>query len=316
MTSDRPVRTRHRIAYAAARAGLAVLAALPERIAYTGMAAVARAYLACARGRRRLGLANLELAFPEADGVLDRSERLRIVREGTVSAFLTVLDLVYASRWLARGRLLERVDVTEWETRQPKPPFLGVSLHLGSWEVAALTAAFLEHEVHVIGRLPKNPLIARFLRARREAFGLIVHDRRGGVRPIARALHAGKVVVQAADQNQRLRGVFVPVFGRLASSERAAATLAVRRDLPLFVGCCVRVGKGFRFAMRMLEPFPAARTGVLHDDVVATVKRVTDGIERLVRERPDQYLWIHDRYRTRPGTEPEPGPGSQPVSDD
>ncbi|MCC6781936.1 MAG: hypothetical protein IT457_03760 [Planctomycetes bacterium] len=300
MTRERPVRFVHRVAYLGLRLGLGVLGALPERFAYAAMAGVARLYFACARTRRRVGLANLALAFPPQEHAWTRRERLRIVRQGTVSAFQNILDMLHGQRWRARGRLLERVDITEFSQLGIRAPFLGLSSHLGSWEAAALTAAFVEREVHVIGRVPRNPLVARHLRRQREACGLIVHDRRGGIRPLARALAEGKVALQAVDQNQRLRGVFVPFFGRLAATERSAATLAVRRGVPLVVAVCVRVAPGFRFRVRVLGPLHPVRSGALHDDVVATVRLISAAIECLVREVPDQYLWIHDRYRTRP----------------
>jgi KDO2-lipid IV(A) lauroyltransferase len=136
--------------------------------------------------------------------------------------------------------------------------------------------------------------------ANRERGGLVIHPRRGGVRDLARALAAGEVGLQAVDQNQRLRGVFVPFFGELASCERAAVSLALRFGYPIVVGAALRVGGGFRFRFVLHGPFRLNVTGDRAADLRAGVLRVNQEIERLVRMAPDQYLWIHDRYRTQP----------------
>jgi KDO2-lipid IV(A) lauroyltransferase len=293
----------HRIEFGLLSAGVQLLGVLPERFGYLLMAGLARLWLFAARGRQRLGRANLAQAFP--DGLPERELR-RILRRSTANSFQNLLDMVHAARHLARGTIAGRIDCSEFEGRLPGPPFLGCTMHLGSWEVAGLAIALSTEEAHAIGRVPKNPLIAAYVRRGRERVGLVLHDRRGGIRPMARALQRGRVGLQVIDQNQRLRGAFVPFFGRVASCERSAATLAVRRGYPLVVGAAVRVGGGFRFRMRVLEPFVAPRGAEVEADVLRTVALLNAAVEDLVREFPDQYLWIHDRYRTRPADEAGP----------
>lgn len=290
----------NRVEYAVARSGIAALGLVPERLGYAVLGAVARLWLRCAPGRRRIGLANLALAFP--DGLAAR-EADRILMRSTANAFQNVLDMVHAARHVQRGTIRERIDFDGVEEVLPDPPFIGCTMHLGSWEIAGISVALGVDEAHAIGRVPKNPLIAAFLRRHRERAGLVLHDRRGGIRPTARALARGKVGLQVIDQNQRLRGAFVPFFGRVASCERSAATLAVRRGYPLLIGCAVRVDGRFRFRLRAMPPFRAEATGDVEADVLRTVRMINERAEELVREFPDQYLWIHDRYRTRPPDE-------------
>jgi KDO2-lipid IV(A) lauroyltransferase len=102
------------------------------------------------------------------------------------------------------------------------------------------------------------------------------------------------------DQNQRLRGVFAPFFGEIASCERGAVTLALRRGYPIIVGVALRIGRGFRFELVTADPFVLEHTGDKQKDLYAGVVRVNQAIEGLVRRAPEQYLWIHDRYRTQP----------------
>jgi len=101
--------------------------------------------------------------------------------------------------------------------------------------------------------------------------------------------------------------VFAPVFGRLASCERSAATLAVRKGYPLVTAVAFRVGGRFRFRLVLLAPFVPERRGDPEEDVYAAVVQINECAEQVVRMDPEQYLWIHDRYRTRPPGEVSPG---------
>jgi KDO2-lipid IV(A) lauroyltransferase len=123
--------------------------------------------------------------------------------------------------------------------------------------------------------------------------------RRGGIRDLAGCLAAGRVGLMVVDQNQRLRGVFAPFFGEIASCERGAVSLALRHGYPIMVGVALRRGRGFRFELVAAEPFVLTPTGDKQADLLAGVTRVNAAVEELVRQAPEQYLWIHDRYRTQ-----------------
>lgn len=302
--TERRVTFAHRIEHALTISGIRVLGWLPERLGYAAMSAIARLWLLCVPSRRRLGLQHLELAFP---GRFTRRQANRVIARSTANAFQNVLDMLHAARHLERGTIRERIDLNEATENLIEPPYLGITPHLGSWEVGALAMAMLSGEAHAIGRVPKNPLIARYLRRCRERIGLVLHDRRGGIRPTARALADGKVGLQVIDQNQRKRGMFAPVFGRIASCERAAATLAVRRGYPIVPAVAFRVGSGFRFRMVLLESFVPARGEDPEQDVYEAVVQINGRAEQLIGMAPEQYLWIHDRYRTRPPDEADAG---------
>jgi KDO2-lipid IV(A) lauroyltransferase len=103
--------------------------------------------------------------------------------------------------------------------------------------------------------------------------------------------------MQVVDQHQRLRGVIAPFFGRDASCERAAVSLALRHGYPIVVGHAQRVGHGFRFKLIAHPPFVPARTGDRATDLRRAVIEVNRRLEELIRGCPEQYLWIHERYR-------------------
>lgn len=298
------VRWRSRVVYVLARAAIGVAARVPQWLGYGAADLLGRLYFQLDRRRRGYALRLLRNAYPHWT---DR-ERLRVASRATGNLFKVPLDMARLTRLLARGgdirEVLDFARAGEF-LAQLRPPYLGLTAHLGNWEVSAIGVAQFARGAHGVARVSKNPLLQQWILQNRERGGLVIHPRRGGVRDLAKALARGEVGLQVVDQNQRLRGVFAPFFGELASCERAAASLALRRSYPIIVGAAVRRGIGFRFEFLALEPFTLATTGDRNADLHAAVVRINQTIEALVRMAPEQYLWIHDRYRTRPPTTPD-----------
>lgn len=288
------VRLSHRLVYWLSRVAIGAAAALPEVLGYGFAAGLGRLYFRCSRRRRDCALRFLRAAFPE------RSERelLRIGRIATGNVFKVPIDMCKLTRLLARGgHVREVVDLSALDGLLPRPPYLAVTAHLGSWEVAAVTMAQVAGEGHGVARVSKNPLLQRWILQNRRRGGLHIHPRRGGIKHLAAAVKRGAIGLQVVDQHQRMRGVIAPFFGRPASCERSAASLALRHGYPMVVGGAVRVGSGFRFKMVSAAPFVPQQTGDRQADLRATVMQVNQRLETQIRAHAEQYLWIHDRYR-------------------
>jgi Kdo2-lipid IVA lauroyltransferase/acyltransferase len=293
------VRLRDRVVYGIARLAFAVASRVPQWLGYGAARALGRLWFRLDRRRRGYALTFLRLAYPSAG---DRELR-RLGSIATGNLFCVPLDMARLTRLLARGGSVREVldyRLAERQLASMRRPFLGLTAHLGNWEIAAIGVAQWAGGAHGIARVSKNPLLERWILGNRERGGLVIHPRRGGVRDLAKAMAGGTVGLQVVDQNQRLRGVFAPFFGKLASCERAAVTLALRHGYPIVVGAAIRRGGGFAFDLVAEEPFVLTATGDRAADLAAGVRRVNAAIEALVRRAPEQYLWIHDRYRTQP----------------
>lgn len=290
---------RHRITYGAARVALWVVEHMPQALAYSCAAALGRLYFRFARRRRRLAMEFLRLAFPDPEDKNDK-ELCRIGARATGNMFKVPLDMIYSTRFIRKGTFLDHVDVSQTRAHMPEGAFLGVTAHLGSWEVAAIHYAAMGRETHVVVQSFKNPLQQRYITETRRQAGLHLHPRRGGIRGLMKALARGCVGLQAMDQNQRRRGVFVPFFGRLASTERSAATLALRKGYPVMTGTCRRVGSGFRFKTYIDDLIHPKPTGDTEEDVKRLAMMINERLQKHILAAPEQYLWIHNRYRTRP----------------
>jgi len=296
------VRLRHHLVYWLARSVIGAAALSPQWLGYGFAALIGRTYFRCSRRRRECALRFLRAAFPDRPD----AELLRIGRVATGNIFKVPIDMARLTRLLGRGRDVRSVvDISAGENMLPEPPYVAVTGHLGSWEVGAVTMAQTSGRGHTIARVFKNPLLQRWILANRQRGGLYVHPRRGGLRMLARALEQGAIGLQAVDQHQRLRGVQATMFGRMASCERAAASLALRCGYPVVVGCAVRQGRGFRFRMAFQPVLALERTGDREGDLRNAVEAVNRRLEALIRAAPEQYLWIHDRYRDRQETPPQ-----------
>lgn len=196
---------------------------------------------------------------------------------------------------IGRERFYEAVDAGQ-----------GVVLvggHFGNWELGAASVAAHGRDVDAVYQPQRNPLFNDAIVGARKRLGLRLIDRRTASREALHSLRKGRVVCFVADQNAGRNGVFVPFFGRLASTHRGPALLAVRSGAPLFFGAAIRDGDRY---LGMTEEITVSREGNLDEVVHRLTAAFTSVLERLVREYPGQYFWQHRRWKTRPSEEPRP----------
>lgn len=295
----RRVRLSDHLVYWAARLAIGTAARVPQWLGYRFAAGLGRFWFRCDGRRRRYALKFLSQAYPD----LPERDKLRLGASATANLFMVPLDMARLTRLLAKGGRAS--DVTDIRKGGPTmlalpKPYLGLTAHLGSWEVGAVVVSELAGGGHGIARITKNPLLNDWILKNRQNAGLKIHPRRGGFRDLARAVNSGDVGLQVIDQNQRLRGVFAPFFGKIASCERAAISLALRKQYPVVIAAVLRRGRGFQFELVVEDSFVPESTGDKQADLLAAITRANQALESLIRRAPEQYLWIHDRYRTQP----------------
>ena len=169
--------------------------------------------------------------------------------------------------------------------------------HFGNWELGAASIAAHGFRVDGVYQKQRNPLFDAAILEGRERLGLRLIDRNKAPKLALKSLREGRVVGFVADQNAGRTGVFVPFFGRLASTHRGAALLAIRANAPVFFGAAIRQGDHY---IGLSEEITVSRDGELDDVVHRMTAAYTAVLERLVREHPEQYFWHHRRWKTRP----------------
>ena len=255
--------------------------------------------------RRRLALANLALAFPE----LAAAERRRICRRS-----FQHLAVLFAELCATLAHPLERTlrtlsldglhhlrGVMETHGRA-----LVLTAHLGNWELLAVAHRLAGYPLAVVVRPLDSPWLDALAERLRRKSGVGLIAKRGALRPVLRALAAGRMVGILLDQNaSRSEGVFVPFFGRPASTSRSLALLALRTGAPV-VPIFIRRDPAGGHRVTIRPPLAAPAAGAGEGAVAELTRRCTEAIEAAIREAPDQWLWVHNRWRTRPATAPEP----------
>jgi KDO2-lipid IV(A) lauroyltransferase len=306
-------RARHGFEYAALRALVDGLARWPEPAAEAVAAALGRAMHSVFRVRRGIVHAQIAAAYPDAPRAWVR----RVARASYVHfAREMVATAAFARTW--PDGLRARVEVVRLDDLRAAARAGGaviVTGHFGNWELSASAVAAHGVPMYAVYQAQANPRVDAYVRRMRAALGLRL-VRRGEVGPAARAiLREGGVLGFVADQHARLRGLWVPFFGRPASTHRGPAHLALRFGVPLFVGAMRRTGPGRRYRLEIEEVPTAdlrgARRGgpAASEPVAALTGRWVACLERMVRAAPEQYLWLHRRWKGRPAGTPGPEAG-------
>lgn len=300
---DRPVTASwtHRSEFALARTLETLAARLPERAADRLGARVGRLVGSVARIRRPLVEANLRLAFPEAnpDWIAATADAAyaHLGREAVAMLRLSKLD---------RRAVIARTVPHGWEQLEEALALgRGVILvtgHYGNWELAAATVAARGVPIGAIVRRQGNRLVDQRLNALRHRLGVETIYQSEAPRAVPRLLRRNGVVGIVGDQDARRSGVFVPFFGRPASTHRGPALFALRLDAPVF-SCVARRRPGELVYDVMGERVPVERSSDLEADLLALTARLAASLEAQIRVAPEQYFWFHRRWKTPPPPE-------------
>jgi KDO2-lipid IV(A) lauroyltransferase len=293
--------------YAAVRALVSGLGLLPRPLAVATGRALGRAAYALAGGLRRTGMRNLELAFPEM-GEGGRKEILR----GTFLSLGRQLGEVSQFPRVGRERLREVAEYHSEDVklldvaRERGRGVIFLTSHLGAWELLCFAHSALYEPISFLVRPIDNPRIDAFVERLRTRFGNRPIDKKAAARAALRLLKEGGTLGVLADLNtQEREGVFVPFFGRLACTTAGVATLALRTDATVIPVCAPWDERRKKFVFRGGPVIELVRTGDDRRDVEINTANFTAAIERHVRAFPDQWLWIHKRWKTRPAGEPD-----------
>jgi KDO2-lipid IV(A) lauroyltransferase len=170
--------------------------------------------------------------------------------------------------------------------------------HLGNWELSAVAHALMSQPMHVVIRPLDNPLLNALASQYRQHCGNRLIEKKDA-RPILRALAANQAVGILADQNAAPEeGVFVDFFGKPACAHTGFARIAGHSKAPVIPGYALWSESEGRYVLRFYPPVPM--TG----DPAEDTQRLHHQLESVIREYPDQWLWIHRRWKTRPPGEP------------
>lgn len=274
----------------------------PERAVALG-GALGRSMARAHGPRTQVALRNLEIAFPD----WSEAQRHRTMVDSFANIGRGIAEVSLLSG-RHRESLLDGVrfeGIENLEAAHKSTPSRGVLLltaHFGTWEVAGAAMARAGIPLSVVHHGFDNPYLGRMVTGWRHANGMQTLELGSAGLGAVRALRRGRVVVMLFDQNaSRKEGRFVPFFGLAACTRAGPALLAMRFGIPVVPAFFFRDGEGPRHVARFrpaleIEPPGDEPEGALDRNL----ERMNLAIESAVREAPDQWTWIHKRWKTRP----------------
>lgn len=279
---------------------LPLLSRLPHRAAVAVGAAVGWLAWYLVPKERALALAHLALAFP----ALEPRARARIGRTSFANLGRSALELAAADSLQSRLLSVAQLGPAEAELLRaahlPGRGVIFVSCHVGNWELLARRIVLEGYRAGTVAREAQDPRLTEVLERSRRAAGLqtLWRGKPGLARGLLQLLREGALVGLLIDQDIEAQGHFVPFFGRPAFTPRAAGDLAVRTGAAVLFGCIHRERETrHRVVLRRID---VPSTGDREADSRSVTAAATRAIEEEIRARPDEWVWMHRRWRTTP----------------
>ena len=293
--------------YAAAWAGLKLLGLLPRPAArFVGAAFAAVAY-AVRAPLRRAAVFNLRLAFPDWSDAQRRSVVRGMIRQvgwlaGEFSQFPK-----YTREKIEGIVILDGFENFDAARRRGKG-VLFLTGHMSAWELSSFAQALYGHPLHFLVRPVANQRVDALINAYRCRSGNRPIEKNRAARAILKVLADGGTVGILSDHNTAAleEGVFVDFFGIPASTTSGLARIALRTDAAVVPGFLFWDDARRKYRLRFEPAVAISRTGNEEADVLENTTRFTRVIEATVRAHPEQWLWVHKRWKTRP-------PGEKPI---
>lgn len=268
--------------------------------------AVGRLWWAVDRKHRNIALTNLRNSFPDWTD----ARREQVGRDSFQSLVCFAVDVLLTPRritqtgWQRHVRLVSFRD-TLGLLLTPGQPVIMLTAHYGNFEIIGYTLATLGFPTVSVARPIDNRFVNEFILGVRQRHGQEILYKKGATGSMQDVLEANGVLCFIADQNAGHKAEFVNFFGRPASTYKSIGLLAIQFNAPIVVGYARRTDLGFHYEVGVQEVIRPDQWRSQPDELHWITQRFSDAIESFVRDRPEEYWWIHRRWKSRP-------PGEQP----
>jgi KDO2-lipid IV(A) lauroyltransferase len=256
------------------------------------------------RRLRRVGMHNLAMALPEKS----RPEHRKILRGEFTSLGRQLAEVClfpfYSKENLRQVVVYDGFENFERAFKRGKG-VLFLTGHLGAWELSAFAHSLAGYPLSIVMRSLDNPYVNALIERYRTMHGNKTMDKDDFVRGLLGAMRAGQTVGILMDTNMTPpQGVFVDFFGIPACTASGLARIAMRTDAAVVPGFTIWDSTLRKYRLRFDASVELVRTGNDEADVIANTAKFTQIIEEYVRRYPDQWLWVHRRWKTRPEGQP------------
>jgi KDO2-lipid IV(A) lauroyltransferase len=290
--------------YLTIRSAIAAVGVLPVRPVVDLAGALGRTYASFDRRRMRRAVSNLSVAFPGWD-----KERLHETAAASHEhLFKLGVELAYSPRLLTDDSWPTHLELGELapglRALISGRPCILITGHCGNWELLGYAMALMGFPMHALYRPLDLPPLDRYVFQTRQRRGLTLVDKFGALRQLPRLLAAGAPLGFVADQNGGDRALFVPFFNRLASTYKSIGLLALQFNATIVCGYARRLERArpgtLGYRLDVADVFGPEEWSAFPDPLYYLTARYRRAIETMIRWEPEQYLWMHRVWRSRP----------------
>jgi Kdo2-lipid IVA lauroyltransferase/acyltransferase len=295
---------KERIEYGAVWLALKMLASLPRPVARAMASGTTRLLLLLMPRLRRTAIFNLRLAFPERTDAQRRAILRKMARN------LGWMAVEFARFPQMNPQNIERVVLLDGQEnflagRSRGKGVLFLTGHIGAWELSSFAHALYGFPLHYMARPLDNPRVDALIHRYRCLSGNQPIMKNESARVTLRILREARTIGILADQNTvREEGVFVEFFGTPACTTTGIARLALQTGAAVVPGYAIWDEGKRQYRLRFEPPIELVRSGETERDVRENTQRFAKALEEIIRRYPDQWVWVHARWKTRPPGEP------------
>jgi Kdo2-lipid IVA lauroyltransferase/acyltransferase len=291
--------TKRRVIYSCVLAFISFLRLLPRRAALSIMRGVGCAAFYLVRSKRRRALRHLSAAFGHE---MSASEIHRIAKRTFSNFGAFCADAVLIPRLAGNGihKLItaDGLEHLDSLSRSNKGAIL-LTAHLGNWELLGAWLANRRYKVKAIGAPHSNPWINRMIADARNGAGYQSIERGNHTREILRALANGYSIGVLIDQDTKVDSVFVRFFSQWARTPVGPVRLALKYGLKI-IPVFIHLRSDDTYHVEVKDPLPLVVTGDKRRDLIVNTQTCSDACEAIIREHPEQWLWMMRRWKRQP----------------
>jgi KDO2-lipid IV(A) lauroyltransferase len=273
--------------------------AIPRKMRIGFFTGLFRLYYHLSSKHRLIAIHNLKCAFPEK-----KMEEIIAITKGVYRTMGIVAADFFGLPSLTKDNINDLVEVEGLEHCQKafeqNRGILMVTAHFGNWELAAIAFSLVLKPAVVIYRPLDSAILDNLVYTVRSSTGNTPLPKNRAMRQMIRSLKRNEVLGILIDQNVFQReGVFVDFFGRPACTNNGLALIAMHTEAPVIPAYLVRLENG-KYRLVIKEEIKLIRTGDNDEDIRINTQNFTRFVEDVVRKYPDQWLWVHQRWKTKP----------------
>ncbi|MBI1368675.1 MAG: lipid A biosynthesis acyltransferase [Planctomycetes bacterium] len=252
------------------------------------------------RKHRKRATQNIARSMPELP-----ADRVADIARASIEHFLQLgVEVLFTPRLMTLDSWADRIELRGQALLMDRllndRPTIVLTPHFGNWEVLGYVMAMLGIDMSAVARPIDNPLVNDYLLGVRQRMGMRIITKWGATEVMTGLLEKGGTIAFIADQNAGEKGMFVPFMGKLASTYKSIGLLAIRYNASVVCGGARRLDGKFRYEFFVKDVIEPADWQAQPDPLFYLTARYNRAMELIIRDDPEQYLWIHRRWRSRP----------------